>query len=77
MTGTVTIGSAAPAGGLTIQLSSANTAYATVPATVTIPAGATSATFTITPMTQTADKSVVITATFNGVSKTVTVTAKK
>jgi WD40 repeat protein len=45
-TGTVTIGSPAPAGGLVIMLSS-NIPAATVPATVTIPVGMTSATFTI------------------------------
>jgi hypothetical protein len=44
--GTVTIGSVAPVGGLVISLNS-NIPAATVPATVTIPAGQTSATFTV------------------------------
>ena len=46
-TGTVTLSAAAPAGGVVITLSSSNTGLATVPASVTIPAGATSATFTV------------------------------
>ena len=46
-TGTVTLSAAAPAGGVVITLSSGNTSLATVPASVTIPAGATSATFTV------------------------------
>ncbi|HEX9160860.1 MAG TPA: hypothetical protein VF980_04065 [Thermoanaerobaculia bacterium] len=44
--GTVTLTSAAPAGGVSVALSSSNAA-ASVPASVTVPAGATSATFTI------------------------------
>jgi hypothetical protein len=46
-TGTVTANTPAPAGGATIKLSSSDTKLATVPATVVIPAGATSATFPI------------------------------
>ena len=38
---------AAPAGGLTVHLSSSNTGEATIPSTVTIAAGQTSGTFTI------------------------------
>ena len=47
-TGTVTLTAAAPAGGYSVALSSSNTAAATVPATVSVPAGATSATFVVT-----------------------------
>lgn len=46
--GRVTLTSAAPTGGTVVNLRSLNTSIATVPATVTVPAGATSATFTIT-----------------------------
>jgi hypothetical protein len=46
-TGTVTATTAAPAGGAVIRLSTSDTKLATVPATVLIPAGATSATFPI------------------------------
>jgi hypothetical protein len=47
-TGTATLTATAPAGGFVVSLSSDNTAAATVPASVTVPAGATSATFPIT-----------------------------
>jgi hypothetical protein len=46
-TGTVTATTGAPAGGATIQLSTSDPKLATVPATVVIPAGRTSATFPI------------------------------
>lgn len=45
--GTVTLGAAAPAGGAVVELASSNTAVATVRANVTVAAGATSATFTV------------------------------
>jgi hypothetical protein len=45
---TVTISSEAPAGGLTITLASANTDFATVPGTVTVDGGATTAVFDVT-----------------------------
>jgi trimeric autotransporter adhesin len=47
-TGTVTLTTAAPAGGARVLLASSNTAAASVPASVTVPAGATRATFTVT-----------------------------
>jgi hypothetical protein len=47
-TGTVTLTTPAPDGGITVALFSSNTAVATVPATVTVPAGATSVEFTVT-----------------------------
>ena len=47
-TGTVTLGSAAPSGGVAVSLGSNLPGSAGVPATVTVPAGATSATFTVT-----------------------------
>jgi len=46
-TGTVVLTQPAPAGGLTVSLASATTSTATVPASVTVPAGATSATFLV------------------------------
>lgn|GEM_PF-832735 len=46
--GTVIIGNAAPAGGVVINLTSSDPSTAQVPATVTVPSGATSAVFTIT-----------------------------
>ncbi len=46
--GTVTLTAAAPAGGLVVNLSSSNTSLATVPFTVTLLAGDTSASFNVT-----------------------------
>jgi hypothetical protein len=47
-TGTVTLTSAAPAGGFQVALTSDNPVAATVPPSVTVPAGSTSASLTIT-----------------------------
>ncbi len=47
-TGTVTLRDPAPAGGTTFKLTSSNPSVASVPASVTVPQGQTSATFTIT-----------------------------
>jgi hypothetical protein len=47
-TGTVTLTSAAPAGGVVVSLSSQLPGSASVPPSVTVPAGATSASFTVT-----------------------------
>ncbi len=52
VTGTATLNTEAPAGGAVVQLISSNTAAATVPASVTVPAGATSATFTVSTLSQ-------------------------
>jgi hypothetical protein len=48
VTGTVTLTSAAPPGGFLVTLSSDNTDAATVPASIRVAAGATSATFVVT-----------------------------
>jgi hypothetical protein len=61
-TGSVTLQGPAPSGGASVQLSSSNTAAATVPPTVTVTAGATSASFPITSRAVTTDTSVVISA---------------
>jgi hypothetical protein len=72
--GTVTLTSAAPAGGFTATLSSDNTAAATVPASVTVAQGATSATFAIATSSVTASTPVTITASAGGVVRTATLT---
>ena len=46
-TGTVSLATPAPAGGVTVMLASENPSAAIVPASVTVPAGATSATFVV------------------------------
>jgi len=47
LTGTATLGAAAPAGGAVVTLSSSNSGVAVVPASVVVPAGAVSATFNV------------------------------
>ncbi|AIE84536.1 hypothetical protein OP10G_1168 [Fimbriimonas ginsengisoli Gsoil 348] len=64
-TATVTSSKAAPAGGLSVALSSADAAV-TVPASVTIAAGATTATFTVNTKSVTANKTVRLTAAAGG-----------
>lgn len=69
-TGTVTLQMAAPSGGAVVTLSSSNTSAATVPASVTVAAGATSATFTVTTLAVTSTQSVTVTATYNKIVRT-------
>jgi hypothetical protein len=71
--GTVTLTSAAPAGGFTVAPSS-NNAAATVPASVSVPQGATSATFAITTGAVTASTPVTITGSAGGVTRSTTLT---
>jgi hypothetical protein len=72
--GTVTLTSAAPSSGAVVSLSSANTAVATVPASVTVAGGATSATFTINTTAVSASTSVNLTATYNSLNRSATLT---
>ena len=72
--GTVTLTSAAPTGGAVVSLSSANSAVAAVPASVTVAAGTTSATFTIPTTSVTASTALSITGTFGGVSRSAVLT---
>jgi hypothetical protein len=64
----------APAGGAIVMLTSGNPAVASVPATVTIPSGATSTSFTITTTAVTANTLVPITGTYGGSTKSATLT---
>lgn len=68
--GTVTLSAPAPAGGALVSLSSSNTAAATVPASVNVPAGATSAGFTVTTRAVAATTAVTVSATYGGVTRT-------
>jgi tripartite motif-containing protein 71 len=61
-TGTVTLVAPAPAGGQAIALQSLNPAVATVPASVLVPAGKTTATFTVVSNPESGDGAVLITA---------------
>jgi hypothetical protein len=71
---TVTLTAAAPSGGAVVSLSSSNTAAATVPASVTVPAGATSATTSVATSAVSSTTTSVISATRNGVTRTATLT---
>jgi hypothetical protein len=68
--GTVRLSAAAPAGGKVVALSSSS-ALAKVPASVTVPAGATSGSFTATTSAVPARQQVAITATANGSAQSV------
>jgi hypothetical protein len=70
-TGTVTLSGPAPAGGAQVALASNNGA-ASVPSSVTVPAGATSATFTVGTSIVVASTSVTISASYNGTTQTAT-----
>src|SRR5947208_7768584 len=72
-TGTVTLSGPAPAGGARVALSSSNTAAATVPSSVTVPAGATNATFTVSTSVVTASTAVTISAAYGGATRTASI----
>ncbi len=71
--GTATLTSAAPAGGTVVTLSSGNAA-ASVPGSITIPAGSTSGTFTVTTTTVSSNTQVTITGSAGGATQTATLT---
>ena len=68
--GTVTLSAAAPSSGAVVTLSSSNTAAATVPASVSIASGASSATFTATTSSVSTSTSSTISASYAGVTNT-------
>lgn len=65
-TGIVTLRRAAPEGGALVRLVSSDPAAASVPASIRVPAGATSATFALTTMSVREDTSALITASADG-----------
>jgi trimeric autotransporter adhesin len=71
-TGTVTLTGPAPTGGAVVALTSSNTSAATVPASVTVNAGETKATFTVTTIAVASKASVSISGIYRSVTKTVT-----
>ncbi len=73
-TGTVTLSKAAPTGGTVISLTSKTPARATVPASITIAAGASSATFNISTTHSNKKAAVTISASYGGVVKSATLT---
>jgi hypothetical protein len=62
--GTITLAGPAPAGGAVVTLASNNTAVATVPASITVAAGASSGTFTVSTVSVTATTAVTISAIY-------------
>jgi WD40 repeat protein len=67
--GTLTLNGVAPAGGLTVSLSSDNSG-ATVPATVVVPASHSIATFPVTTVSLVAPLTVTLTASFSSITQT-------
>jgi hypothetical protein len=67
---TVSVTFPAPAAGTVVTLASSNPAVASAPASVTIPAGSTSASFTLTTQPVTSNTLVSFTATLNGQTRT-------
>lgn len=73
VTGTVTIGEAAPVTGATITLQSNDATLARVPQFVTVGSGLTSASFAITTLTVTSARIVTISASYQGLTQTVAI----
>jgi hypothetical protein len=75
-TGTVILSGAVPAGssGAVVTLASGDPAVAAVPPSVTVPAGASSASFSVTTASVTASTSVTISASFGGTTAIATLT---
>jgi hypothetical protein len=71
---TVALSNPAPAGGVVITLVSSDTSIATVPASTTIAEGQTSRTFSVATKAVTTTTTVEISATFDGVTKTASLT---
>jgi len=71
--GTVTLSGPAPSGGVVVSLSD-NSSAASEPSSVTVPAGSTSATFTITTTSVTSVTPVTISAVYGEVTKSATLT---
>ena len=77
-TGTVTLSGPAPTGGLSVTLSSSSAKIASVPSSITVPAGATSNTFIVsTKRPPSNDTTVTISATGLGVTKEATLTVTR
>lgn len=73
-TGTVTLSAAAPSAGAVVALSSSNPSVVTVPPSVTVPSGASSSAVSVSTSSVTSTATSVVTATYNGVNRTATLT---
>ncbi len=74
--GTVVIGTVAPMGGISVNLSSSDTSVATVPASVTIAQGQTTGIFTVTSLSVNTQKTTTITAAIGSATKTSVLTVR-
>jgi hypothetical protein len=72
VTGTVSLSRIAPSGGAVVSLLSSNPSAATVPPAVSVPEGSASANFTVTTTTVSSSTPVIISATYNGITKSST-----
>jgi hypothetical protein len=73
-TGTATLTNPAPTGGAVVTLSSSNTSAATVPGSITIQAGSTSANFNVTTLSVAADTTVTISASYQAMIRAASLT---
>lgn len=76
VSGLVSLAAAAPPGGVTVALSSSQPATASAPATVLVPAGSKTASFTVTTSQVSASTTVILSASLAGVTKTDSLTVK-
>lgn len=75
VTGTITLSAAAPTGGAVVSISGSDAVI--IPTTVTVPAGATSATFTLVARPGSGATSATVTASYAGASMSATLTITK
>ena len=68
--GVVSLSGPAPTGGAPVALASSDRSAATVPATITVPAGATAAGFTVRALTVAVAEAVTVTAVYNATNHT-------
>ncbi|HEX9276734.1 MAG TPA: hypothetical protein VGA51_10115 [Casimicrobiaceae bacterium] len=76
-TGTVTLTSPAPSGGVIVALSSTKPSLASVPASILVAAGTTSKSFTVTTASTKKNASATISASYAGVTKTATLSVTR
>jgi hypothetical protein len=75
-TGTVVLSGPAPAGGAVVQLATSNPSLTSLPSSVKVPAGSSSVSFTVAAAQVAQTAAAAVSATFNGVSKTITLTVR-
>ena len=73
-TATITIAAPAPAGGVSVALTTSNRTAIAVPAKVVVPAGSTSASFAVSTRSVFRQTSVTVTASYAGIKKSAVIT---